>query len=424
MAEEKLTIVDVRKRLARETGVDESTSGAFLASLISNITTGLKNDQLVRIGGLGTFKLQWVEPRRSVNISTGEAITIEGYQKLGFTPDNSLREIINAPFAGLDAIVLDEQGNPLPEQPNSQKPLTPLQKLDKQALEIKDLLADIGQNTPLEEKQDIPESTETTTTENTENTENTDTPEKTEIIEDTETPEESEKSEIVEDTETPEESKESEEKPHEPIKPLKPFRPWLVALITILIFCLMLVAGYFYLQHKVEQWADSLNGKINNTEQPQEPVKDPQDNQTFRKIQENDEASEATEVSDAIEPQESTEPTDLSENTDIPAQSAVSDEQQSPVTHFFEEPRTYNNIKTTVTVNSGSRLAWIAKKQYGRKDFWIFIYEANRDKIKDPANVKVGTELQIPVLPDYILHPTDEQQLVEYVHQLEQKYLH
>src|SRR5574344_134443 len=111
MAEEKITIVDLRKAIAKQTEIEEAQVNAFLNQLIATIKDGLRKDKLVKISGLGTFKLQWVEPRKSVNISTGEPIVIEGYQKLSFTPEQSVKERINEPYADLAPVILDEKGN-------------------------------------------------------------------------------------------------------------------------------------------------------------------------------------------------------------------------------------------------------------------------------------------------------------------------
>ena len=154
MAEEKITIVDLRKAIAKQTQIEEAQVGAFLNQLIATIKEGLQKDKIVRISGLGTFKLQWVEPRKSVNISTGEPIVIEGYQKLSFTPEQNVKERINEPYADLEPVILDDNGNVIEGQmPKSD----PMQKFDEQALEIKDLLADLGADLTNEE----PAETET-----------------------------------------------------------------------------------------------------------------------------------------------------------------------------------------------------------------------------------------------------------------------
>ena len=146
MAEEKMTIVDLRKALAKQTGVEEALAGAFLTQLTAVIKDGLKQDKQVRISGLGTFKLSWVEPRKSVNISTGEPILIDGYQKLSFTPEPSVKERINEPYADLVPVELDSEGNPIEsaEKPKSDR----MQRFNEQALEIKSLLGDLNGDLP------------------------------------------------------------------------------------------------------------------------------------------------------------------------------------------------------------------------------------------------------------------------------------
>ena len=63
-----------------------------------------------------------------------------------------------------------------------------------------------------------------------------------------------------------------------------------------------------------------------------------------------------------------------------------------------EIPRKYTKFIATERVNSASRLTWIAKKYYGSKDLWVFIYEANHKTIKDPAHIRTGQLLKIPKL--------------------------
>ena len=79
---EKLSWSELRRALAVRAGVSEKTAGAFLNGLVNQLINGLKSDKQVKINGLGTFKLQAVAPRKSVNVSTGEEIIIEGYNKL------------------------------------------------------------------------------------------------------------------------------------------------------------------------------------------------------------------------------------------------------------------------------------------------------------------------------------------------------
>ena len=77
-------------------GVSEKTAGVFLNGLINQLIAGLKSDKQVKINGLGMFKLQAVAPRKSVNVSTGEEIRIEGYNKIVFLPEAGLKELVES----------------------------------------------------------------------------------------------------------------------------------------------------------------------------------------------------------------------------------------------------------------------------------------------------------------------------------------
>ena len=81
MASDKLTWVELRKAVAETANTSEQEAGQFLNALLDAILTGLKEDKQVKVKGIGTFALKAVAPRKSVNIATGETITIEGYNE-------------------------------------------------------------------------------------------------------------------------------------------------------------------------------------------------------------------------------------------------------------------------------------------------------------------------------------------------------
>ena len=412
MAEEKITIVDLRKAIAKQTQTEEAQVGAFLNQLIATIKEGLQKDKIVRISGLGTFKLQWVEPRKSVNISTGEPIVIEGYQKLSFTPEQNVKERINEPYADLEPVILDDNGNVIEGQmPKSD----PMQKFDEQALEIKDLLADLGADLTNEEPAETETNVEEPIVESNEESaiEVSDAESKEEPIAeipDAESKEEpiaeepvaeSKEEPIAEKTETPVDSpkvsevngetKEKEEKKE------KPFRGWLVACITVLSLIILLFICGLFLQNKIEEWADMLNGQMNAEQAMADNEATPQD-----------EALSAT-ANAAVFADESS---DSVANTADEAvgngdSSALAETPKAlPQTDFYKE-RIYTEFIGFETVREGSRLTWIAKKFYDNKELWVFIYEANKDKIKNPSTVTVGTQLKIPALPDELFDPNN-----------------
>ena len=80
----------------------------FVSAIFDVVNEGLKTDKLVKVKGLGTFKVQAVKPRESVNVNTGERVLIEGHDKVSFTPDTTMKELVNKPFAQFETVVLND----------------------------------------------------------------------------------------------------------------------------------------------------------------------------------------------------------------------------------------------------------------------------------------------------------------------------
>ena len=80
----------------------------FVSSMFDVMNEGLKTDKLVKVKGLGTFKVQAVKPRESVNVNTGERVLIEGHDKVSFTSDTTMKELVNKPFALFETVVLND----------------------------------------------------------------------------------------------------------------------------------------------------------------------------------------------------------------------------------------------------------------------------------------------------------------------------
>ena len=133
---DKLSWTELRRLLANRAGVSEKEANLFLNAFNAQIVEALKQDKQVKINGLGTFKLQAVAPRKSVNVTTGEEIIIEGYNKIAFTPEVGVKELVEKTSLGADQS---------PTVSPATETIDPLQKLGEQAAEIVDLLADLGQ---------------------------------------------------------------------------------------------------------------------------------------------------------------------------------------------------------------------------------------------------------------------------------------
>lgn len=105
----KLLLQDIVDYIAQHEGLNPEDADAFFRSFFDIVEQGLQEDKIVKIKGLGTFKLVAVSERESVNINTGERFQIEGHSKISFTPDNSMKELINRPFAHFEPVELSEE---------------------------------------------------------------------------------------------------------------------------------------------------------------------------------------------------------------------------------------------------------------------------------------------------------------------------
>jgi nucleoid DNA-binding protein len=351
---EKITWIELRRRIAARAGGSQKEAATFMDELLKQIIAGLKTDKQVRITGLGTFKLQEVAPRKSVNVVTGEDIMIAGYDKLVFTPEAGIKELV--------ASNSRQTGNtqtPAATEP-TQSEITPLQKLGEQADEIVGLLADLGQpvnDIPAEPQ--TPQTTNTTeTTTTTEPTETTNTTQTTETTETTQT------TETTNTTQTP------------PPTPTPKYHFLRDTLITLVILLFVLAGAFLYFRYEVSNWVESLRFKQQTPIETVAPVKpdttaitDTTDTTTTDTIA----------TTDTITTTEPPTPTE----TTIPTQPA-------------KEPEYY--IPKTLVIRKGDGLMQIARRYYGHPDFWVFIYEANESRFKSPDSICWGTRIKMPQL--------------------------
>jgi len=338
---EKISWTELRKEIATRINTDEKEVATFLNALIPSITKALQEDRQVRITNFGIFKLQSIAPRKSVNVSTGETFTLPGYDKLTFAPESSIRELIG----NLSASNIEEEQNTAVADES-----VPLRKLSEQASEIVDILNDLGQSP------DSPAKTDSAPIADRQSTDSQPTVATT--LSEPETPEqapEPKNEPIYIPTPTPEMEKEKEE-PKE-----KKSRTWLIVGITVLIFALLLAAAFLFLGNRFVTWVDSLHNNGTQVEQldqvPEEPII----------------------VGDTI------------------AEEGLQTQSTLPY------PIEYNQFIAKERLPRGSRLAWLARKYYGERELWVFIYEANQKVIEHPSLIPVGTLIRIPKLPDALM---------------------
>lgn len=116
----KLNHSDLSALLAKETGISLAKADLLTKALFDLIIEGLEQDGIVKINGLGTFKLTDVASRSSVNVNTGEKFEIKGHKKLVFTPADTLKDAVNQPFAMFEPVEVDETYSDDAEEENNE----------------------------------------------------------------------------------------------------------------------------------------------------------------------------------------------------------------------------------------------------------------------------------------------------------------
>lgn len=388
---EKLSWTELRRALAHRSGVSEKTAGAFLNALTGQLLEGLRNEKQVKINGLGTFKLQAVAPRKSVDVTTGAEIIIAGYNKVVFSPEAGVKEMIEKGASPLP--VTEEKGDfPIAD---------PLKKLGEQADEIVDLLADLGQ-TPQQEKKprgarkQKEEPEQVVTEEPTVEPEPEAVPEPEVISEPIveSQPESVVTSEPVvvepvpEPVVAPEPAVAPEPEPEIIVQKPEKKRYHFVrdTIICVLILLLLLAGAYFFFRHHLSDWIESLL-RPNNTEQV-EPV-----------------AADTLVTEDFPDTPEKA----LIPEGDIPQAQILAEFLEASGELSAEEPTgTYPDLITTEPMHEASRLTWMAKRYYGDKRYWPYLYDANKDHISNPNKIEVGTPIRVPRLSAEQLDTTIE----------------
>ncbi|MDD2995157.1 MAG: HU family DNA-binding protein [Paludibacter sp.] len=467
MSKDKISTQEIAELLSLKAGISKKAADDFIKQLFATIEDSLLTGEQVKVKNLGTFKLQWNEPRKSVNVQTGEEIILAGYNKVSFTPDAGLKDLVNEPYAHLEPVVLDENNEPEQEEtpePEADVLPDPLRIFTEQANEIKDILSEIQSlsaihnATPQEEEEETEEDIVLNTDtyedeeeilseddemaneaqniqlqEDIEEEEDVNVVEKSQEVEEQRNTEEAIVETVAEPTvntaseptteifEKQEEDLETElisqttntesEKTIEPqttaandttppvtvapkTRKRKPFfkRVWVWLLIVLLVLVGSAIAVYFsssciscWFEYKVlNQSQREQFQKVTNTledfglniksifiaEQPDTLVVSP-DTIVAQKLPEVDTLPKV------VAPEKTVSPVD---SLDI----------------LLTKPRVYTEFIGSERIVEGSRLTRISERYYGTRDFWVYIYEANKERIKNPDMIPIGTLIKIP----------------------------
>ena len=335
MENKKQSIQELVDIIATQTNFTKKNSEEFLKEFVHVLQEYLEKDGFVKVKGLGTFKLVKNEERKSVNVTTGEAIIIPAHNKVSFIPDNDIKEAVNKPYAHLETITVDDdtKNSTIDAQPD---------------------------NTVREEKSIQDEAKNNSIPHNT----------------------------VIQQEETSNNSKKT--------KKNKKKNPVAIVILLLLFHVAMAVSFYFYKTEIVSFFQRAVTIEENNL--PQATIIDKQ-------------LSPVSIVADTVvvvETDSMPDTTNIQQPDEIIATYTPELAQNAP-------------IKEYVTVNEGSRLTWIAYKAYGHKAFWVYIYDANRNQLKTPNDVKIGMELAIPELDASLVNPNDENCVIKAL-ELAEKY--
>lgn len=395
----RLTIQDLAALLAERTGKDRNSSEQFLREFIAIVSQGVFTDKMTKVKGLGTFKIVLVEKRESIHVNTGERFTIPAHYKFSFLPDKELRELVNKPFSFFETTELSEDVDftDLDISNGAEEKESEDESVEEILPENEETVSETPQLQPIAEEVSAPEETVAVTEPDLQTTgsvgnkvekltEESIEPEQAEVkeTEDPETVEETEeKSSVPETTETVEESSgQPDEEIKQPVtstgfsetdyqfedeKPAESH--WMKVWVSLGIVAIIAVSSFFLYQNRSLFLGPEKPKALTGQSLPETAIALPDTTQV-----------EETEVAESA--------TVAEEKPDTA--STVSSNQTAEPT--VQTPKVLAKVK----IEPGSRLTLISLEYYGSKIFWVYLYEFNKSVIKDPNNVPVGTEIQVP----------------------------
>lgn len=445
----KITLTTIAEELVTRNAISREVADNFVHAIVETIEKGLREDGLVKIKGLGTFKLMEVSERGSVDVNTGERITIKGYRKVSFTPDSAMKEFVNRPFAHFEPTELNE-GYPaeevqleegrdedvanqtadvaeLPESPVSADCQS--DKTENEGLPSEDVATD--SETIVSEADEVSE-VESKATVITEEVLAPIADEESVEVEENEVPVAEEAVAPEEVVDTKEEATETEgeiavtEETAESKVPVSEEEPeklpskrggcgWIIVVLLIALAC-----GVYYLM-TIDQ--DALSDYEAKIEEYNAMMVNPNlEEELGEKWDEEPQAAPAPEVTpDIIESQK------VQTAVDSPEDSTAQSEQPNKVTPTVQESVSVKFCAVKITelleakeikditpadttdyiidgtlvtheLKSGETIIQLARKYYGDKRLWPYIVKYNW--MKDYNNVAVGQMINIPVLKD------------------------
>lgn len=361
---EKISFPDLVGLLSSKMNITKKEAETFLKEFFTVSTEVITSGEELRINGLGLFKPIWVEARGSINVQTGEPVEIPGHYKLSFIPDKVLREAVNAPFSSFSVEVLNDH------VPIEDMTAVPSQDIDEnndicnpenvELQDSKEIREKEEEDEPIEPAHEYIQEDKSADEESSESTVSSQEIEKfqEEIIQpESETKVEEKEEDCYEDYLRKSASRKS-------------FWWGVLSAFGIIIICL--AGGIFFMGNdspyvvKIGEYTLSL-GKQSIDSRP---------------MNNNPESVVLPENKDTL--------------SEMEKDSVLKDSVISV------SPLAAPEVKPVIeTIRSGVFLTTLARKYFGHKAFWVYIYEENKDVIKNPNQVPIGTRLTIPSASKY-----------------------
>ena len=439
--DEKLSIYDIAEILTAKTGREKADIETFIETLIAVINDVITHNGVVRIKGIGSFKVIPVKERESVHVNTGERIVIPAHHKLSFLPDKILKEKINRPFAFFEAIEANETENSETassglsnddEEDENDEPITAEEPVQKPVREVTKATEDIApkpeenpaplsvlpsedetkeeqktMNKEIDEESDREWSEERAIGSHRASAANRETLQKSTII--------PIKQEIMsENNERKEQHVNETPKSHPVAKPVvkkekkETSNTSLYVILALLL--LLLGVGIFYYFYYDRLSYEEFNSTTQHTQTTDDSFLLPGDSAAVQESEKSENVdtsgvtASGTNESTATSPVASTSSTRKEQTASTASTSSkkTTPQQTKPATDTSTSSD--HNVMARVKVASGERLTLLAQKYYGNKVFWVYIYDFNKAKIPDPDRVPAGMEILIPAKEVYAIN--------------------
>ena len=373
---EKITLQDLINLFSEKQGMNKKDAEVFVRTMFELIEEALATEKYVKIKGFGTFKLTEVDSRESVNVNTGERIEIQGHTKISFTPDATMKDLINKPFSHFETVILNE-GVELEDTPvETSEEIVQEEIISETILTEEPAIMEEPQpepivETPIEEETIVEEPTVEEQT--IEEPISEETIEEETIVEEPTIEESTVEDPVAEEPITEEQaitevptSEETEKYVSTEEKKVKNTNRILWGVIVVLVLIILFGAYWMFLR-------PSSVPEVT----PLPPVQE--------------------EVTIPV-PVEEKQPEDTIETVKFIQLSA--EELRKEHVPSFADTLDYQIIGTQeeYTLQKGETIIRASVKFFGTKKYWPYIVKHNVDVLPDPDNIPAGVKIKIPVL--------------------------